>query len=191
MEPAPGASSDLGWVTRDGRISPFDSAWHGRFEYPSISPDGTMLAVSLREKTTDLWIRRPNGVRQKVIAGGLANWRPAWMPEGDAFAFVSVRSADSSSNDVRIYRARANGSGTAELMVKHRFGLWESEVSRDGRWLVMRSDEEEGYGHLYARRLDGDSALIPLIVGQYHANQIALSPDARWLAYPSDESGAE
>ena len=34
-----------------------DSSWRGHFEYPALSPDGRTLAVSVRDKTTDLWIR--------------------------------------------------------------------------------------------------------------------------------------
>jgi serine/threonine-protein kinase len=190
IDPVSRAASDLVWVTRDGRLSPVDSTWHGRFQYPALSPDGTTLAVSMREKVTDLWIRRANGTRQKVIAGGLANWRACWMPDGKEFGFVSVQSTEGINQDVRIYRARVDGSGTPELLLKHRFGVWECEVSHDGHWLIVRSDEEAGNGHIYARRLDGDTALIPLVVGEHTANQAALSPDGRWLAYISDELGS-
>jgi len=190
METVSRAASDLVWVTRDGRVSPVDSTWHGHFQYPALSPDGSMLAVSVREKTIDLWIRRADGTRQKVIAGGLANWRASWMPDGQSLMFVSVRSTDTTVQDVRIYRARVDGGGSVEQVLKHRYGLWESEVSRDGRWLVVRSDEENGDGHFYARRLDGDTALIPLQTGEYTTNQAALSPDGRWLAYLSDEGGS-
>jgi Tol biopolymer transport system component len=190
IDPVSSGASDLVWVTRDGKVSPVDSTWHGRFQYPALSPDGTALAVSVREKLTDLWIRRANGTRQKVIAGGLANWRACWMPDGKEFGFVSVRSAEGSTQDVRVYRARADGSGNPELLLQHRFGVWECEVSHDGRRLIVRSDEEEGNGHIYVRRLDGDTALIPLVVGEHTANQPVLSPDGRWLAYVSDELGS-
>ena len=190
IDPVSRAASDLVWVTRDGKVTPVDSTWHGRFQYPALSPDGTSLAVSVRDKINDLWIRRANGTRLKVIAGGLTNWRASWMPDGNEFLFVSVRNTDSVGQDVRIYRARADGSGSATQFLKHRYGVWEAEVSHDGRWLIVRSDEEQGNGHLYARRLDGDTALIPLVSGDFTANQAALSPDGKWLAYISDESGS-
>jgi serine/threonine-protein kinase len=189
MESVTGAASELVWVTRDGRISPVDSSWHGRFQYPALSPDGTTLAVSVRDKTTDLWIRRADGTRQKVIAGGLANWRASWMPDGREFAFISIRSTDT-VQDVRVYRARADGSGSVQEMLRYRYGLWEAEISRDGNWLLVRADEENGDGHIYARRLHGDTTLIPLLTGAYTTNQVALSPDGHWLAYISDEGGS-
>ena len=179
--------SDLVWVTRDGRVTPVDSSWHGSFEYPALSPDGMALAVSLRGKTTDLWIRRANGTRQKVIALGAANWRASWMPDGKALTFISVRSADSADAE-SVFRVEADGSGRAEEILRHRHGIWETEVSRDGRWLVVRSDEENADGNVYARRLVGDTALVPLLTDPSQTNQIALSPDGRWLAWCSNES---
>lgn len=190
IDPAAQEPAELVWVTRDGRVTPVDSSWRGPFEYPALSPDGTALAVSLRGKTTDLWIRRANGTRQKVIADGVANWRASWMPDGKALTFISIRSADSADAE-SVYRVQADGSGKAEEILRHRYGIWETEVSRDGRWLVFRSDEKEGDGNVYARRLGGDTTLVPLVTDPSNAYQIALSPDGRWLAWCSNESGVE
>jgi Tol biopolymer transport system component len=76
-----------------------------------------------------------------------------------------------------------DGSAPPALLLHHTFGLWEAELSRDGEWLIVRSDEEGSIGHIRARRLRGDTALIPIVVGKDHSNQAALSPDGRWLAY--------
>jgi serine/threonine-protein kinase len=190
IDPAAHEPAELVWVTRDGRVTPIDSSWRGPFEYPALSPDGMALAVSLRGKTTDLWIRRANGTRQKVIALGAANWRASWMPDGKALTFISIRSADSADAE-SVFRVQADGSGKAEEILHHRYGVWETEVSRDGRWLVIRSDEENGDGNVYARRLGGDTALVPLLTDPSQTNQIALSPDGRWLAWGSNESGVQ
>jgi serine/threonine-protein kinase len=190
IDPAAQEPAELVWVTRDGRVTPVDSSWRGAFEYPALSPDGSALAVSLRGKTTDLWIRRANGTRQKVIADGAANWRASWMPDGKALTFISIRSADS-ADAVSVFQVQADGSGRAAEILHHRYGVWETEVSRDGRWMVIRSDEKNGDGNLYARRLGGDTALIPLLTDPSQTYQIALSPDGRWLAWCSNESGVE
>ncbi len=72
------ASAQLVWVSRDGSAVPLDSTWLGDFHYPALSPDGKSLAVSLRDQTTQLWIRRSDGTRQKLTEEGTTNWRPAW-----------------------------------------------------------------------------------------------------------------
>jgi serine/threonine-protein kinase len=191
VDPRSHSHTELVWVTRDGRSMPFDSTWRGRFEYPALSPDGTALAVSVRGKTTDLWIRRADGTRQKVITDGVANWRSSWTPDGNSLAFISLGNPAKNADDVSVYRVRADGSAKAELLLRHTYGVWEVELSRDGQWLVFRSDEQNANGNIYARRLRGDTTLVPLRVDLPHTLQVALSPDGRWLAYSSNESGQQ
>ena len=178
--------SELVWVSRDGRATPVDSSWRGRFEYPAISPSGKELAVSVRDKTTDLWIRRADGARQKVNANGVVNWRPSWMPDGRSVAFISVQDAED-PNGGAAYQVRTDGSAPAELLLRNRSGVWESEVSRDGQWMVVRLDEETSL-NLRMRRLTGDTTLKPLLIDASFKLCIALSPDGRWLAYTSYET---
>jgi len=177
------------WVSRDGSVEPLDSTWRGDFEYPALSPDGKALAVSLREESTQLWIWRTDGTRQKLTQDGTVNWRPSWTPDGQSVAFISNKAGSNSQDDYFIYRMRVDGSAPSELLLRHGFGLWEAELSRDGRWLVLRSDEAGNNANLYARRLDGDTALVPLLVDINLSMQVALSPDGRWLAYASDATG--
>ena len=55
--------------------------------------------------------------------------------------------------------------------------------------LVARSDDATGDGNLRARRLTGDTALVPLVVDRQNTTQAALSPDGHWLAYSSNSTG--
>ncbi|MFL5505414.1 MAG: protein kinase domain-containing protein [Gemmatimonadales bacterium] len=178
--------TEMVWVARDGSTTSFDSTWHADFAYPALSLDGRTVAVSVREQSTQLWIRRADGTRQKLTQNGTVNWRPSWSPDGRTLAFVSnVRATDGSQDGYDVYRVPADGSAPPELLLHHTFGLWEAELSHDGEWLVVRSDEEGNTGRIRARRLHGDTALVALVVGQHSqaASQAVLSPDGRWLAY--------
>jgi eukaryotic-like serine/threonine-protein kinase len=180
--------AELVWVTRDGRATPLDSTWRGRFEYPVLSPSGKELAVSIRDKKTDLWIRRADGTVAKVDAEGAANWRPSWLPDGHSLTFVSVGKPED-QNDVTVYQVQTDGSARPQLIQKAPFGIWEAEVSHDGQWLVIRLDEEGFNSNLRVRRLSGDTTVKPLLVEPSFTLCIALSPDSHWLAYTSNQSG--
>ena len=181
--------SELRWVSRDGSSVPVDTTWHGDFDYPAISPDGNALAVSVREGPTQLWIRRSDGTRQKLTQEGTVNWRPSWSPDGRSVAYVSNTRGGQSQDAYDVYRMLVDGSTPAELLLRHAYGLWEAELSRDGQWLVVRSDEPGTSSNMYARRLTGDTALIPLLTDKSVSMQAALSPDGRWLAYATDATG--
>jgi eukaryotic-like serine/threonine-protein kinase len=176
------AQYELVWVSRDGSAVSLDSTWLGDFNYPALSPDGRALAVSVFDGTTQLWVRRSDGTRQKLTQEGSVNWRPAWTPDGRSVAFSTNRRGGT-QDDFDLYVIPVDVSAPAELLLHHTFGIWEGEFSRDGTWLVARSDEEDGVSNIRGRRLDGDTALVPLLVDKGGTSQIALSPDGNWIAY--------
>jgi Tol biopolymer transport system component len=183
--------STLVWVGRDGRSEPVDTAWRGLFDYPAISPDGRSLAVSVRGKTTDLWIRRADGTRQKVIADGVANWRPSWTPDGASLAFISVRSSTGTGNEASAQLVRVDGAGGTRRLLQNSNDVWEVELSSDGTWLVFRTDDAQSDPNVYSRRLTGDTTVMALLTDPSFTVQVALSPDGRWLAYSSNEAGRQ
>jgi WD40 repeat protein len=183
------APSELVWVSRDGRTEPVDSNWRADFQYPALSPDGKALAVSVRDGSTQIWIRRSDGTRQKLTDSGSVNWRPAWSADGRSITFLSNRRGAGSQDNYDVYQMPVDGSAPARLILHHSFGLWEAETTRDGRWLVIRSDEASGASSIRGRRLDGDTALVPLAVGKGLADYVSLSPDGSWLAYGADLTG--
>ena len=116
------------------------------------------------------------------------NWRPAWTLDGKSILFVSNRQGHG-QNGYDLFRMPVDGSTSATLLLHHTFGVWEGEFSRDGQWLVFRSDEEGGKSHIRARRLSGDTALVPIAVEKNLTLQVALSPDGNWLAYTGNSTG--
>ena len=183
------APSELTWVGRDGSAAPLDSTWRADFGYPALSPDGKSLALSVTDGATHLWIRRSDGTRQKLSQDGTVNWRPAWDADGRSVLFVSNRRSGGGQNGYDLFRMPVDGSAPAELLLHHKYGIWEGEFSRDGQWLVLRSDEAGANSNIYARRLSGDTTLVPIAVDPSLTTEVALSPDGRWLAYTGNANG--
>ena len=180
--------TELVWVSRQGQVERVDSSWRADFQYPAVSPDGKSLAVSVRDGPTQIWIRRADGTRQQLTDSGTVNWRPAWAADSRSIVFLSNRRG-AAQGGYDAYQSVVDGSAPARLLLDYHFGLWEAELSPDNEWLVVRSDEESNIGRIRARRLTGDTTLVPQVVDQYLNNNVALSPDGRWLAYTSNRSG--
>jgi eukaryotic-like serine/threonine-protein kinase len=189
LEAGGSVRSELVWVTRDGNATPVAPGWEGSFDYPSLSPDGKAIAVSINDGSTHLWIWRSDGTRQRLTREGTTNWRPAWTADARSVVFVSNSDAVDNIDASTVFTAAVDGSSRAVRLLKHTFGIWEAELSSDSQWLVFRSDEKNGDGNIYARRMNGDTTLLPLLVGPEVTNQFALSPDGRWLGYTSMISG--
>jgi hypothetical protein len=188
----PFKSANLGWVTRNGTFAVIDSAWRADFYYPQLAPDSQQIAVSVLERTSQLWVRRPDGKREPLTQDGPENWRPTWRADGKAIAFVGVPAEERrSANDRDVFVVSADRSGPPRRLLHQERATWEVEYSRDGRWLVDRMDDSSG-SVIHARRLDGDTTrlTIPIAVG-FSPRQVALSPDSRWLAYIADGPGGQ
>ncbi|MGK2963178.1 MAG: hypothetical protein ACSLFK_13720, partial [Gemmatimonadaceae bacterium] len=185
-----GASlAELVWVSRDGTAEPLAPGWQEVFDYPALSPDGRSVAVSVRDGATHLWIRRDNGTRQRLTSIGTMNWRPVWNSDGRSITYISGGGDGGNPDIPTVHQMPVDGSAPAREILSHNFGVWEAEVTTDGRWLIIRADEVGGDTNVRARRLDGDTALVPLLVGPEHSLLIAISPDGRWLSFVGTNSG--
>ncbi|MGH7583058.1 MAG: protein kinase domain-containing protein [Gemmatimonadales bacterium] len=183
------ASAQLMWVSDDGRAEPLDSGWIADFNYPALSPDGRNLAVSVSDRTTQLWLRRFDGTRQQLTDSGSVNWRPSWTPDGRSIAFSSNMRGGINTDGFDIFTIPVDGSAPPALLMHYTYGLWEAELSHDGNWLAVRSDEAGGNSNIHARRLHGDTNLFPTVVGKGVSVEATLSPDGRWLAYDNASTG--
>jgi serine/threonine-protein kinase len=177
-------TTDVVWVSRDGTVRQVDPAWTdqlggGGGGRVMLSPDGTQLAVTLG---AEVWIKQlDRGSLTKLTFEG--GFRPEWSPDGRFVAFISGRDGRR-----KAYQRRADGTGSAELMLEHNWQVHEVVYSPDGEWLVHRIGGG-GEGDLYAVRTDGEGDPVPLVVSHAQESHPALSPNGRWLAYMSLETG--
>ena len=89
---------------------------------------------------------------------------------------------------MHLYRKRADGSGTAEVLTPDHDGIWAGATwSPDSKHLVY-TDLENSQDLMV---LDVEESGEPKQYLSTPANETfpAFSPDGRWIAYQSNESG--
>ncbi len=131
---APGSEQEADrvvWVDRQGKVEPIDSEWGGPFETPSLSPDGSRLAVVVVSAGgSALWTKDVSGGLPSQLTVGRGPFgSPSWNPDSRTVAFISF-----SSGPPTIWQRNADGSGQAEqIPVPPAAGLFTLTWSPDGR----------------------------------------------------------
>jgi hypothetical protein len=183
------ASSELAWVTREGKATSVDSTWQGNFASPAISPDGRKVAVGLGSvfgQSGDIWVKQlDTGPALKLTFGAPLNSWPTWTPDGQRITYYSRSGPLGGQTD--LLTKRADGSSQAVVQVRHGLNALESEWSSDGKWLVYRSGPS--VRHVYAVRPGIDSTVSPITTSPAAEVTPSLSPDGHWLVYGSNETG--
>ncbi len=186
------------WVGRDGTSRLVDPGWDIGPETMidwDLSPDGRRLALSIGTGRTvglspsDIWVKElDQGPLSKLTFGGI-NTTPAWSADGTTLYYIVVAASDPNVNG-RLFRIRADGSGTPEALPSGPRAVAGIAVSPRGGWVIVATDPSSpGAGDLLAFRPGLDTAMAPLLESAATESAPAISPDGRWLAYASNESG--
>lgn len=179
------------WVSRDGAVSPVDSAWdpQGIIMSASLSPDGKAIAVDLaRDSRRDIWVKQlPEGPFSRITFADTSSVRPTWAADGREVLYITDRTGTGVG---QAHARRADGTGTPRrLAPTATFDIGQVVASRDGRWLILRSGGTGSTGADILGLKVGDTAPVPLVATRATEVFPTLSPDGRWLAYASNESG--
>src|SRR5262249_48913319 len=109
---------------------------------------------------------------------------PAWSSDGTRVIFISNR-----EKILAPYWQPANGTGKAERIATYPYPLDQPSVSRDGKWIAMRTRTPDTAEDIVAVDLTQNGRVVPLVHTKFTERNPALSIDGRWLAHESDESG--
>jgi serine/threonine protein kinase len=173
------------WVDRQGledalRAPPRSYAW------PRLSPDGTTIALDVRDQENDVWLwdLRQATLRRFTFDPGFDGY-PVWMPDGRRLIFTSGRSRPQT-----LYAQQADGTGSAQPLLKGPQDISAYSLTPDGQRLVVREGPLRAYD-LSLAHLAGTPRTEPLLHGSFDESNGEISPDGRWLAYQSNETGQE
>ena len=193
----------LVWVDRAGKEEVIPAPTRA-YAYPRISPDGTRVALDIRDQDNDIWIwDLTRQTLTRLTFDPAADSYPVWSPDSRRVVFASTRSGPTNN----LYRQAADGTGAPERLTESPNGQLPLAITPDGTELVFRevnlgagrNDLVQGGSNDLMRLLMGSQdappshraskTSTPLIKTKFNETNAEISPDGRWLAYESDESG--
>jgi Tol biopolymer transport system component len=178
----------LAWVDRSGEVQGSIGPMMSSILDPSISPDGSKVAVRGRQNqgdTDSLFILEGTQARRLTTNEG-AERHMIWSPDGSRIAY-SIQNPGGVSN---LYVRAADGGGSDEPLVESEgMHKWYPSWTPDASMLVFHTNDPE----TQARDLwyvDAASGETGVLVDDDGIQALArLSRDGRFVAYQSDQDG--
>ena len=180
--PASG-ETEVVWLDQKGTISPA-LPMRRRFYDAALSPDGNHVALTIVDRTRDLWTYDfTRGLLTRITSGPANNFGAIWSADGRQLLYVSERPV------FNLYRKAPTPGAAEEPLVTEPYDTTPAALTGDGRTLVHHQDHPGTRHDIWMRPLDGTGKPTPFVQTKADEDRARLSPDGRWLAYDSDESG--
>jgi dipeptidyl aminopeptidase/acylaminoacyl peptidase len=172
---------------------------------PEISPDGRLVAYTVRETNwdenafeTEIWLAdAATGASRQLTNAKKSSQSPAWSPDGSRLAFVSDR-----TDKRQIYVINPQG-GEAEALTSLEDGVSNFEWSPDGKAIAYTAtepkpaaikDRDKKYGEFQVVEQDhrmthlfvidvSTRATRTLTSGAFTVGSFSWSPDGRSIAF--------
>jgi serine/threonine protein kinase/Tol biopolymer transport system component len=176
----------LVWIDRGtGARQPVDMPQRG-YTTARVSPDGTRVALDIRDEGGDIWIwDLARNVSTKITDDPSSDANPNWTPEGGRIVFQSGR-----NGIPNLYVQAADGTGVAERLTDSPNTQYPSGVARDGSVLSWELGVTAPLD-VFMVPLSGPTRVqVPLLHTAAAERNPEPSPDGQWLAYASNEGQA-
>ena len=172
------------WVDRQGQEDPL-GAPPRRYFLPRLSPDGTGVALDVRDQEDDIWIwDLALGTLRRLTSDPDVDIYPVWTPDSLRVAFTSGRAGSRN-----LFWKAADGTGTVERLTDNPNRQYPHAFSPNGTQFVFRENNPETLFDLAVLSMEGDRPTEAILATESNELNPELSPNGRWLAYQSDASG--
>ena len=166
--------NQLVWRDRSGRIVATIGEPAPDFGFPSLSPDGRFIAVSISSSSgADVWIHDlTRSLRTRFTLSAARDGKPVWSPDGKEIAFSS---GPDGSEDVFV--KRSDGSQEAQAARATPRLEHPEDWSSDGKYLVMEGAAPKTNADLLylKRKADGSwSEAVHFFAGTVDAGRVAV-----------------
>ena len=191
------------WLDRSGveELTSLSAQRYGTFR---LSPDGSRVALVVRDPIPDVWIfdfQRATTPRRLTV--GVNADFPIWSPDGHSLSFgvwvnenrnfAAARSPTAQVHGSGIFQQRVDGGRMTMMVADSPTRKGQTPYSWGSSNLLVFSSYNPNHvdsrGDIWVFRPDGEKEPEPFV--QTPANEWGpfLSPDGRFIAYTSDESG--
>lgn len=180
----PTRPNPLLWIEPDGTVIG-EAAAPGYYTDPQVSPDGTQIALAVRDSPGGAYdiaiLDVATRALRKLTVSPAVERAPVWSPDGKSIVYLSVR-----PDAPGLYRRSANGVGSEELVLPSKGVVWPYHWARRGLYFFDGISGSNDVGILSGDALDKRTMLV-----ESPANDVdgMESPDGRWVAYTSNATG--
>jgi serine/threonine-protein kinase len=175
------------WVNRQGREEPIKAPPRS-YAIPRLSPDGSRVALDVRDQSSDIWIW--DLVRHTLTPLTLdtdLDMSPVWTPDSRRILWASTRGG----GNPNLYWQAADGTGKPERLTTSVAAQFPTSMAADGSRVMLFGATGTGMAMDISMLAlaPNDRKAEPLIQSSATKFNPEISPDGRWLAYQSNESG--
>jgi Tol biopolymer transport system component len=180
-------STDRGleWIGAAG--SGGDVGEPGSLFRPRISPDGTQAVVEILDEdhdSNDLWlVDLSNGLRTRFTFDPIDEYEAIWSRDGSEIFFTRT-----DSKEFFLMRQPVEGTAGAEVVLRDSLEMVATDVTPDGRSLMLERDAKDTGYDVWEFPLDGSEPRLLVQTPQTDGGSL-VSPDGRWFVYHEEVTG--
>ena len=170
------------WLDSEGKTQPL-LAKPDSYLRPSLSPDGTRLAVA----SSDVWVYYWQRDTMTRLTFGARAIGPIWSPDERYILFQQAPGG--------MFWIRSDGSGKPQSLIQNTKAQVPWSITADGKRLAFHEVNQTSIS-IWTVALENDGTGLragkpePFSQTRFDEAFPSFSPDGRWLAYSSDESGS-
>jgi eukaryotic-like serine/threonine-protein kinase len=128
----------LVWVDRQRREVPIKGVPPRMYFYPRLSPDGTRVALDVRDEANDIWIwHLARETLERLTLEPTFEQFGVWAPDGKTVIYASSRLGGPLAPR-SLFRRSSDFTGTAEPLIQGTVAQFPSTVTPDGTALIVR-----------------------------------------------------
>jgi eukaryotic-like serine/threonine-protein kinase len=174
----------LVWVDRKGTETPLNAPPRS-YSAARISPDGTRIALDIRDQQFDIWtwdIRREAMTR--VTLDPSVDMCPVWTLDSKRIFWASLRATGIPA----IFSQAVDGTGTSERLASStNTPVFPTSITPDGKVILWENNAQTSQD-IVAVDLSTQKSTSILSTPAAELDG-EISQDGQWLAYESNESG--